>query len=131
DDYTIDFSTAKPWPLVQIYMTGLGIPSPNTASDQLQLKAIGTGPYMFDKWEQQQEIVLKKNPNYWNKAKKYEVDVARYVIRKESPVRAAMVEVGEADIAPKIAANDATNPNTDVPYPNSETTWLRIDMTRP
>ena len=131
DDYTIDFSTTKPWPLVQIYMTGMGIPSPNTPSDKLQLKAIGTGPYMFDKWLQQQEIVVKKNPNYWNKGKKFDVDVARYVIRKESPVRAAMVEVGEADIAPNIAANDATNSNTDIPYPNSETTWLRIDMTQP
>ena len=131
DDYTVDFSTAKPWPLVLIYMTGLGIPSPNTPSDKLQLTAIGTGPYMLDHWTQQQEIVLKKNPDYWNKAKKLEVEVAKYVIRKESPVRASMVEVGEADLAPEIAVNDATNPKTDIHYPNSETTWLRIDMTQP
>jgi len=131
DDYTVDIATDKPWPLILIYMTGLGIPSPNTPNDKLQLNAIGTGPYSFDRWVQQQEIVIKKNPNYWDKAKKLDVDVARYVVRKESPVRASMVEVGEADLAPEIAVNDATNPKTDIHYPNSETTWLRIDMTQP
>ena len=131
DDYTVDFSTEKPWPLILVYLTGLGIPSPNTPSDKLQLNAIGTGPYVFDKWVQQQEIAIKKNPNYWNKAKKFDVDVARYIIRKESPVRASMVQIGEADLAPEIAVNDANNTKTDIPYPNAETTWLRIDMTQP
>jgi peptide/nickel transport system substrate-binding protein len=43
-----------------------------------------------------------------------------------------MVETGEADIAPNIAVQDATNPDTDFSYPNSETVYLRVDnMTAP
>ena len=38
-----------------------------------------------------------------------------------------MVEAGEADIVPNLAVQDATNPETDFSYPNSETTTLRID----
>jgi peptide/nickel transport system substrate-binding protein len=38
-----------------------------------------------------------------------------------------MVAQGEADLAPSIAAVDATNPETDVSYLNSETLYLRID----
>jgi peptide/nickel transport system substrate-binding protein len=38
-----------------------------------------------------------------------------------------MVEAGEADIAPSISATEATDPTLDQAYPNSETTYLRID----
>ena len=38
-----------------------------------------------------------------------------------------MVTQGEADLAPSISAVDATNPDTDVSYLNSETLYLRID----
>ena len=32
---------------------------------------LGTGPFMFDHWTAGQEIVLKKNPNYWETGKPY------------------------------------------------------------
>jgi peptide/nickel transport system substrate-binding protein len=38
-----------------------------------------------------------------------------------------MVAAGEADIAPNIALQDATNGNLDFSYPNSETVYMRID----
>jgi len=28
---------------------------------------MGSGPYMFVKWDRGSQIVLKKNPNYWMK----------------------------------------------------------------
>jgi peptide/nickel transport system substrate-binding protein len=37
-----------------------------------------------------------------------------------------MVQTGEADIAPSIAVQDATDPKTDFSYPNGETTRIRI-----
>ena len=54
---------------------------------------------------------------------------ATYVFRSDDAVRAAMVGAGEADIVPLINQNDATNPATDFTYPNSETTYLRVDNT--
>jgi peptide/nickel transport system substrate-binding protein len=41
-------------------------------------------------------------------------------------VRAAMVQIGEADLAPELAKQDATNPAMDVSFLNSETTYLII-----
>ena len=55
------------------------------------------------------------------------VTKATYLFRSDDAVRAAMVETGEADIVPLISQTDATNPKTDFSYPNSETTYLRID----
>jgi peptide/nickel transport system substrate-binding protein len=42
-----------------------------------------------------------------------------------------MAAIGEADIAHAIGEQDATNPQTDFSYLNSETTFLRIDATQP
>jgi len=42
-----------------------------------------------------------------------------------------MVATGEADIAPNISELDATDPKMDFSYFNSETTSIRIDLTRP
>ena len=42
-----------------------------------------------------------------------------------------MIATGEADIAANIAVQDATDPEMDFSYPNSETSRLRIDTTIP
>ncbi len=73
--------------------------------------------------------MLTRNDDYWGEQP--EVEKAVFVWRTESAVRAAMVKAGEADIAPNIAVQDATEPTMDVSYPNSETSRLRIDTTRP
>ena len=74
-----------------------------------------------------QSITLTRRDDYWGAQP--EVTKATYVFRADDAVRAAMVATGEADIAPLISQNDATNPKTDFAYPNSETTYLRIDYT--
>jgi len=129
DKYTLEISANKPVPILPTRMGVVSISSPNTPTDKLVLHPIGTGPYVFEKWTPGQEITVKRNENYWGK--KPVVEGARYIWRTESAVRAAMVKVGEADIAPNIAVQDATDPKMDFSYPNSETTRLRIDVTRP
>jgi peptide/nickel transport system substrate-binding protein len=59
------------------------------------------------------------------------VTEATFVWRSESAIRAAMVQTGEADLTPAIAVQDATNPETDFAYLNSETTRMRLDMQMP
>ena len=74
-------------------------------------------------------MVLERFDGYWGE--KPEVEKATYVWRTELSVRAGMVATGEADIAPNITELDATDPSMDFSYFNSETTALRIDVTRP
>jgi peptide/nickel transport system substrate-binding protein len=129
DDYTLEISANRPVPILPTRMGVVSLSSPNTPTDKLVLHPVGTGPYMFDKWTPGQEITLKRFDGYWGK--KPQVEGARYIWRGESAVRASMVKVGEADIAPNIAVQDATDKAMDFSYPNSETTRLRIDVTRP
>jgi peptide/nickel transport system substrate-binding protein len=110
-------------------MGTMTVVSPNTPMGERTRDPIGTGPYRFASWDVGQSIVLERNDDYWGETP--EVERATYVFRSESAVRAAMVETGEADIAPNIAVQDATNPEMDFSYPNSETSRLRIDMEIP
>jgi len=126
DDHTIDITTNPPSPILPLLMTVMPIASATaTPEGELTRKPVGTGPYVFDQWNVGQSLVLKRNPDYWGEQP--EVEQATYVSRSDSAVAAAMVQTGEADIVPSIAMQDATNPDTDFAYPNSETTYMRID----
>ncbi len=129
DDTTIDIKTDKPAPIMPTMMGTMTIVSPNTVVGERTRDPVGTGPYTFDRWDVGQDIVLKRFDDYWGEQP--EVEQVTYVFRTESAVRAAMVETGEADIAPNIAVQDATNPDMDFSYPNSETSRLRIDVQKP
>ena len=48
--------------------------------DQFYEHPVGTGPFMWDHWDKGNELVLKRNPNYWQKGKPYLDSVTwRYV----------------------------------------------------
>lgn len=128
-EYTIDIKTAEPAPILPTVMGTMTVVSPNTPMGERTRDPIGTGPYKLESWTPGQNIVLARNEDYWGDEPP--VERATYVFRAESAVRAAMVETGEADIAPNIAVQDATNPEMDFSYFNSETSRLRIDMTVP
>ena len=124
DSHTLEIKTEKPQLLMPTLMSILSICSPNTPLDKLTRNPIGTGPYKFVKWDAGTQIVLEAFDGYWGK--KPEVKKGLFVWRKESAVRANMVTVGEADLAPVIALQDARNPGTDFSYLNSETLRFRI-----
>jgi len=124
DAETLDIITPRPDPILPVRMTTITVGDPDEAIKILQT-TVGTGPYVLDRYVTNTEIVLKRNPNYWGKAPA--ADGARYVWRKESAVAAAMVKVGEADIAPNIGKADANDKTMDFSYPNSETNYLRVE----
>lgn len=125
DEYTLEIKADIPAPVLATQMSMVSIVSPQTPADKLVREPVGTGPYVFDHWTAGKEIGLKRNEKYWGE--NGEIETATFVWRNESSVRAAMVELGEADLAPIIAMQDANNKDTDHSYLNSETTWIRID----
>lgn len=129
DPYTVKIVTDTPQPILPTMIVPLTIMSPNTPQGKMTDHPIGTGPYEFVNRVPGQEINLKRFDGYWGD--KPQVENAKYVWRNESSVAAAMVATGEADLAPSIAVDDATNATTDFPYPNSETTRLRIQVDQP
>lgn len=124
DEHTVDIKTDAPSPILPTIMGTVVIVSPNTAMGEYTRSPVGTGPYTFDEWDVGNSISLTRFDGYWGDQPA--PDAAKYIFRSESPVRAAMVSAGEADIAPNISVQDA-EPGKDYSYPNSETTRLRID----
>lgn len=124
DEHTIDVTTSPPQPILPTLMGTMTIVSPNEPKGELTRDPQGTGPYVFASWEPGRQVLLERFEEYWGEQP--EVERVTYVFRSESAVRAAMVETGEADISPNIAVQDATNPDTDFSYLNSETSSLRI-----
>jgi peptide/nickel transport system substrate-binding protein len=128
DETTLEITTDSPVPIMPTLLGTVQIVSPNMPFDSETNAPVGTGPYSLESADNEQ-IVLARNDRYWGP--KPEVTKATYVWRGESAIRAAMVESGEADMTPSLAVQDATNPETDFAYLNSETTRMRIDAEIP
>jgi len=125
DDHTIDITADPAQPILPLLLSTVTVTPSGTPMDKHVDQPIGTGPYTFDEYNRGQNIKLSANPDYWGE--KPAVQSATYVFRSDSAVRTAMVAAGEADIAPNISLQDATDPTMDFSYPNSETVYLRID----
>lgn len=128
DPATVDIKAEPAQPILPLLMSVLTI-VPAETPIEFTRTPVGTGPYVLSQWTPGQSIVLERRPDYWGEQPK--VSKATYVFRADSAVRAAMVQTGEADLAPSISVLDATNPATDFSYPNSETLYLRIDTSIP
>lgn len=78
------------------------------SGDQMQSKAIGTGPYVITDWQTGSKITLEKNENYWQSEDNFvnyqwqNVDVIEYVVITEETQRVIALETGTADIIPGI-----------------------------
>ncbi|MCL4186897.1 MAG: peptide ABC transporter substrate-binding protein [Rhodobacteraceae bacterium] len=125
DDDTVRFTTDIPVEILPTMMASVGISSLATPLNEITRAPIGTGPYVLSEWVPGQRVVLSAYPGYWGGPA--EVTGATYVWRQDSAVRAAMVAAGEADIAPRIAVQDATDGSMDFAYSNAVTTSFRID----
>lgn len=127
--YIVDIVTNEPVPILPTMLTVVQMSSPNMELDGASRTPVGTGPYKLDDWQAGTSISVSRRDDYWGEPP--EVVQATFVWRSESTLRAAMVERGEADIAPVIAAADATNPEIDFAYPNGESTRMRISTNIP
>jgi len=125
DSHTLEIKTDRYEPLMLVLLSNMPIVSPNTPMDKWTRNPIGTGPYKLARWDAGSQIVLEYFDGYWGE-KTPQVKKAVYVWRSESSVRASMVLVGEADLAPNIAREDANKPDMDFAYLNGETTSLRF-----
>jgi len=117
DEYTLEITLANPYaPFIEQLTKGPCIISPTAARKNevagdwgqkwLHENAVGTGPYLLDKWVKGEYVRLVKNPDYWRgwDGKHLEAIVLRLVL--EPPVRRIMVETGEADLIVEPAVDD-------------------------
>lgn len=100
DDVTFRIITYEPYPIVLERLNTLFVYDPvycKEVGDQKVAEApMGSGPYQFVKWDRGSEIVLKKNPNYWQKGIP-KIDNIIYRIIPEVSTRAAEMISGGID----------------------------------
>ena len=80
DNYTIKISL-KSFDasfLMSLAQSGVGVmispaalAKPTTPEDAGKDHLVGTGPFLFESWSYDQNIIMKKNPNYWQEGRPY------------------------------------------------------------
>ena len=60
---------------------------------------VTNGAYLLEEWKHEDEVVMAKNPDYYD-ADKVDIDVVHSVIITEVSTAMAMYEAGELDSAP-------------------------------
>ncbi|HSW10128.1 MAG TPA: glutathione ABC transporter substrate-binding protein [Bacillota bacterium] len=65
---------------------------------------VGTGPFIFDSWARGEQIVLRRNPDFWGTAPVIETVTFRFV--PEDASRLVMLETGEAHAIMRVPPKD-------------------------
>jgi peptide/nickel transport system substrate-binding protein len=94
------------------------------------LHPVGTGPFKFVEWVPGQQVVLERNPEYWDKTRVPKIDrlIFRPIVNPQS--RVAALEAGEVDIivSPPPQALEAlrANPAFNVAEFEAQHTWYLV-----
>lgn len=93
--------------------------------DELFDKPIGSGPFIFDSWDRDVQIVMKKNPNYWG-TPAY-LDELVFKVLTDSNARMLQFEGGELDIVTMVPPNQIEAITSNPDYALIENAVARID----
>ncbi len=109
DDYTVKIITTEPFGpllhhLAHTASSILNEKAVTEAGDDYGQNPVGTGPYMFVKWDSGDKITLKANHDYFEGAPKIENVIFRNIT--EGTNRTIGLETGEVDIAYEIEPID-------------------------
>jgi peptide/nickel transport system substrate-binding protein len=101
--YTVLINLSRPFPAFP-HHTGeflslvVDVENANELGDaEYTLRPSGTGPFMLERWEKNNQIVLVRNPDYWQEGRPYLERVVYRVIPDDS-TRIVALEAGEVDI---------------------------------
>jgi peptide/nickel transport system substrate-binding protein len=141
DPQTIRFDLAYPYPhfdLVMAAQYGTGLVSPKVfeehstgETDQgheyLLSHAVGTGPYVLDTLEPGNQVILKRNENYWRgwDGPHFDTIIIRSI--PEGSTRRQLLESGEVDIAYAGTAEDTAAVRSDGRFVVGD--FKNLDMT--
>jgi peptide/nickel transport system substrate-binding protein len=97
DDSTVIFHLKEPWAALLWNLTspGMGI-VPYGSGTELSQHPLGSGPFRFVSAEQDKEVIVERNDNYW--ADKAKVAGVRFVVVPDTTTRALELRKGSADL---------------------------------
>ena len=121
DDMTVDIITSVPSATLPIQITSIPIVPPNAAA-KIGTNPIGTGPYVFVKWDRGREIVAKRNETYWGPVKP---KIAEFHLKfiADAQTALAALQTGEVDLVvdllaeqKKLAPKVSSTPSSEFSY---------------
>jgi peptide/nickel transport system substrate-binding protein len=108
DRYTVKFLLKEPyvWFIsVLAYPTSMWIIAPEVVQQYGDLKrvetAIGTGPFILERYEPNVKTVFKRNPDYYREGQPY-VDGVEWLVINDESTGLAMYRTGQLDCGPGI-----------------------------
>jgi peptide/nickel transport system substrate-binding protein len=109
DEKTITIKLATPSALFRyVVATTAGHIIPAAAIEEFGLDLLrnprGTGPYQFESWDAGSQIVLTKNPNYWQEGKPY-FERLVFKIVEEGTTRITGLKNGDVDMFTALPAD--------------------------
>ncbi len=109
DEYTVKYTLKGPDPAFEQSLAGIStgaVFSPTAArafgpEDSVE-HPVGTGPFMFESWTRDSEVVVVRNPNYWRSAPDggtlpY-LDRIRFRVLPDGTARLASLEAGDLQV---------------------------------
>jgi peptide/nickel transport system substrate-binding protein len=141
DDATIVFTLKQPWsPFLADLSVFAASVIPEAYFNQVGAagfsdKPIGSGPFVMSSWQKGNEVVLKKNPLYWDQPKPYLDEVDLKVVGEDN-TRMLQVESGQIDVATDVPFNQidslSTSPGMGVQLaPVIGTYWVQFNEKLP
>jgi peptide/nickel transport system substrate-binding protein len=101
----------------------------------LARNVVGTGPFQFVEWAKDDHILLKKNPNYWNKEQP-NLDEVRYRVILDDSVRMAALKNNELDMVDVIPTKFINETKADTSLVSVDINalggwWVLFNCTKP
>ncbi|MEB3799392.1 MAG: glutathione ABC transporter substrate-binding protein [Desulfurococcales archaeon] len=139
DNYTVEFDLKKPFGAFLYHLAhgAAAIMSPKSIQNgDPKTHPVGTGPYMLEKWVPGDRIVLKANPNYWNKAKAPKFKEVIFKIVPDDQTRMRLLQSGDVDVALRIPPQyvkelNQTNGITVYVKPTNRVIFIGINNLKP
>src|SRR5262249_37909071 len=97
DDRTVVFHLKEPWAelLWNVASPGMGV-VPYGSAEEGSRTPIGSGPFRFVSADQDREVVIARNDNYWSQ--KARLARVRFAVVPDATTRALELRKGSADI---------------------------------
>jgi ABC-type transport system substrate-binding protein len=137
DEYTVQLTLTSDFAPLAAHLShgAIAMVSPaalERGGDFMNSNAVGTGPYLLERWSPDEEVILTRNPDYWGDAPA--IDTVIFKVVKEDGARIVEIEAGTADVAVRIppaeAARLASNPNIEiVTTPGLRTIYIFFNVT--
>lgn len=117
DDHTVQFVLFRPQApfLKNLAMSCFGIASPTAIEkygDKFRDNPVGTGPFKFVEWKQNDRIVLEKNEDYWQKGYP-KLNKLIFRVIPENSARLNALKNGEIDVMDGLNNSDEAGVKSD------------------